>query len=120
MGELDNIKEFVLAREREAELAYLRYLIECKGAQLEQVRAEQGIVVPLFSNADESQARAEKAEKKVKSPALMHEKALEGAEQRTAVRKANAKSKQDEPLDDCIQQSGCTSVFRAQISGRCF
>lgn len=71
-----------LRSEREAELAYLRYLMECERSKLERVPDGQSIAVPVFSSVDESLAKAEKNGKEVECYLLskkMRWKALHGA-----------------------------------------
>lgn len=119
MAKLCEVNKFLLAREREAELAYVRYLIERDKSQLAQVRTDQGIKVPaVFSSVDESLAKAAKAGKEVETGCLKQKKGLKTAERRTAVRKANVIAKRDKPPYS-VEHVGAL-VIGAQASGRGF
>lgn len=87
------MNEWALTRERKAELAYRRCLIERERSQLERVLDDQGIVVHVYSSTDKSLAKAGKPEKKVEYSRLKEENALDSTKQRTAVRTCKEKTK---------------------------
>lgn len=93
MVKLYEANELSSAREQEAGLACLRYLIEWERSRLERERAEEGVVVFVFRRTDALLPMLEKAAEVKRNYSLNRGKASKSAERYGAVHKGRRTAK---------------------------